>query len=155
MNPIKPMQILPVLAASLLLAACATTPGSKTAATGADDSSHATLKQRAQQRWDYLINHEAEKAYDYLTPGYRQTISRESYAANMNNRPVQWTGATVGEVTCEQPAVCQVTVKVEYQVQMPQTGGAKVKSSIELNEGWLLLDGQWYHLPNKAGGLTG
>ena len=51
------------------------------------DEDASVIKEKAVQRWDYLIAHQAEKAYDFLSPGYRTTITRENYAAGMNNRP--------------------------------------------------------------------
>ena len=51
------------------------------------------VEKRAVERWNYLVARQAEKAYDYLSPGTRETQTRESYAASMNNRPVKWTAA--------------------------------------------------------------
>ena len=60
-----------------------------------DKDSVAQVDTRAVERWNYLIAHQAEKAYDYLSPGTRETQTRESYAAAMNNRPVKWTRGQV------------------------------------------------------------
>ena len=53
----------------------------------------ADVEKRATERWNFLIAHQAEKAYDYLSPGTRETQTRERYAKSMNSRPVQWTQA--------------------------------------------------------------
>src|SRR5688572_22783391 len=55
-----------------------------------DKANPDTIDTRAVERWNYLIAHQAEKAYDYLSPGFRSTQTREVYASSMNSRPVQW-----------------------------------------------------------------
>src|SRR5512141_2345330 len=83
-----------VLLAPLALAACGgaasvKAPASDSASvkTPGDDSA---LEKRAVERWNLLIAHKADKAYDFLSPGTRTTESREKYTADMNNRPVHW-----------------------------------------------------------------
>ncbi len=143
---------LAVAAASLLLAACAATDTrSDTAGASASaSSSQETLKQRAKQRWDYLINKQAAKAWDYLTPGYRATTTREKYAADMNNRPVQWESATIIKTDCAQADNCEVFVSVGYQVRIPGAGGV-AHAFAPVQERWLLLHNQWYYLPSEGG----
>ena len=42
----------------------------------ADHSKSENVDRRAVERWNHLIAHQAEKAYDYLTPGFRATSPR-------------------------------------------------------------------------------
>ncbi|MHB8448820.1 MAG: hypothetical protein ACYC9P_12955, partial [Rudaea sp.] len=44
------------------------------------DEDASVIKTKAVQRWDDLIARKADKAYDFLAPGYRKTISRAQYA---------------------------------------------------------------------------
>lgn len=137
-------RLLPLIAASALLAACAGSGVTR------DTTSQAALKERVQQRWQLLIDKQGAKAYTYLTPGYRQTISEAQYAARMNNRPIDWSGAKLGELACKQPATCDVHVFVAYSMLVPGMS-QDITSVAPLTEQWLLLDNQWYYLPQLRG----
>ncbi len=123
--------------ALLALAGCTTTVKKH------EDAS--VIKQRAVQRWDYLIAHQAEKAYDFLTPGYRQTESRELYEKRMNGRGLRWGKVHFASQKCDKD-VCHVHLIVDYSLRMGGPAGT-VKSSGFLTETWIRADGNWYYLP--------
>lgn len=102
---------------------------------------------RSVERWNYLIAHQAEKAYDYLSPGFRTTQTREAYANSMNSRPVQWTEAKFKSKECDAER-CKVQVDVTYSLTMPGLGGQAVGGTRTQTEVWLLVDGAWYFLPS-------
>lgn len=104
-----------------------------------------TIDRRSVERWNYLIAHQAEKAYDYLTPGFRQTQTRENYAAAMNSRPVQWKAVKFNKKECDADR-CKVTVDVTYAVTLG--GGAVADMTSSRQETWLLVDGEWFLLPS-------
>lgn len=131
-------------AAILMLAACAGTGNVKS-----DSASQATLKQRVEQRWAYLVDREAAKAWDYLTPGYRATITRQEYAGRMNHRPINWTSANLTKLECPTASKCTAYVMVNIKLMVPGIGPSA--SFSPLKETWLLLDNQWYYLPAKHG----
>lgn len=112
------------------------------------DEDASVIKEKAVQRWDYLIAHQAEKAYDFLSPGYRTTITRENYAAGMNNRPVSWQSVKFVGQTCE-PDVCTVTMKVTYKVTVNIHGSRNVNGGSEITERWIKDSGRWYFLPSS------
>lgn len=112
-----------------------------------DKSNPNTLDQRSVERWNHLISHEAEKAYDYLTPGYRATQTREQYASAMNNRPIAWKKATFENKECDGDR-CKVAVSVEYSLPVPGAPGKTSSAKSTQSETWLRIDGQWYYLPN-------
>lgn len=117
------------------------------AAAGCTDKSNPdTIDRRSVERWNYLIAHQAEKAYDYLTPGFRQTQTRENYATAMNSRPVQWKAAKFNKKECEADR-CKVTIDVTYSVTLG--GGAVAETTSSRLETWLLVDGEWFTLPNS------
>lgn len=111
-----------------------------------DKSSPDTIDRRSVERWNYLIAHQAEKAYDYLTPGFRQTQTRENYAAAMNSRPVQWKAVKFNKKECDADR-CKVTVDVTYAVTLG--GGAVADMTSSRSETWLLIDGEWFLLPSS------
>lgn len=112
-----------------------------------DKSNPDMVDKRSVERWNHLIAHEAEKAYDYLTPGYRATKSRQDYANAMNNRPIQWTSASFKDKTCDDDR-CRVDVNVGYQMAVPGTAGRNAQSESVQTETWIRVNGEWYFLPN-------
>jgi len=109
----------------------------------------ADIDKRAEERWNLLITHKAEKAYDYLTPGKRATQTRESYAAAMNNRPVRWSSAKFKSKECDADR-CKVLLDVSYSVVMPGTGslGKPIEATSTQSETWVHVEGDWYFLPS-------
>jgi hypothetical protein len=129
-------------AAALLAAAALTACGST--AVRKDEGSG--VEARALQRWNFLIAHEAEKAYDYLSPGFRQTITREKYAEQKNDVAVRWKAARVSSHSCEADS-CTVTVLIDTQVPMPGIGKAQ-QATLPTEEHWIKVDRAWYYLPD-------
>jgi hypothetical protein len=112
---------------------------------GCNRDSTAEIDKRAVERWNYLIAHQAEKAYDYLTPGTRETQTRETYAASMNNRPVRWTAAKFNRKECDADR-CKVYIDVTYSVVMPSVG-KPVETTSTQSETWVHVNDGWYFLP--------
>jgi hypothetical protein len=127
-----------VLLAAAALAACGSTPVRK------DEGS--VVEARALERWNFLIAHEAEKAYDYLTPGFRKTITRDKYAEQKNDVALRWKAAHVGGHSCETDS-CTVTVMIDTLVPMPGIGRAQ-PATLPTEEHWIKLDRTWYYLPD-------
>jgi hypothetical protein len=125
-------------ALALLLGGC--TLGNK--------DSTAEVDTRAVERWNFLIAHQAEKAYDYLSPGTRETQTRESYAAAMNNRPVKWTAAKFNRKECDADR-CKVYIDVSYSVAMMRGGpsGKPFATTSTQSEIWVHVQDGWYFLP--------
>lgn len=108
----------------------------------------ADVEKRAMERWNLLIAHQAEKAYDYLSPGTRETQTRESYAAAMNSRPVQWTAAKFNRKECDADR-CKLYIDVSYSLAMPGAGaiGKAIGSTSTQSETWVRVKDDWYFLP--------
>ena len=125
------------LALPLALAACA--PQVKP-----DDG--AVVEQRATERWNLLIAHKAEKAYDYLTPGYRQTISRQKYAEQKNDVALQWKAVHVAGHTCDGDS-CNLDLRVDVTAVMPGIG-KPAPATVPVVEHWTKVNGNWFYLPD-------
>jgi hypothetical protein len=106
------------------------------------------LSARATARWRHLIERKAELAYDFLTPGYRETRTREDYAQAMNNRPVKWQDVAFIDASCDEPEVCVVRLNITYELEMPVRMTGKVSSIDVLDEKWIFADGEWFMLPD-------
>jgi hypothetical protein len=137
-------------AASSLLGGCASTGG---AGGGTKGESADVLQKRSVERWDLLIAHKAEKAYDYLSPGFRETRKREVYAEEMNNRGVRWNKVSYGSQDCDGDT-CKVHLFVDYKVDMGVMAG-KVPAGSPVTETWVKIDGRWYYLPEQRAAKLG
>jgi hypothetical protein len=116
------------------------------AAKPAKEESADVIQQKSIERWNFLIAHQAEKAYDYLSPGYRSTKTREAYAKEMNERPLRWTKATYGSQQCDGDT-CKVRLVVNYAVRLPAMT-QNTNAFAPLVETWIKADGHWYYLPD-------
>jgi hypothetical protein len=129
-----------IVAAAAALAACSSTGGSR-----GDEG--AVVEARALERWNLLIAHQAEKAYDYLSPGFRQTVTREKYAEQKNDVAIRWKAAHVNGHHCDGDS-CTVTVMIDTRVQMPGLGKA-APATLPSEERWVKVDRSWYYLPDN------
>jgi hypothetical protein len=134
----KRIQCIPAAMAALTLAL---------AGCGTDKSNPDNVDHRAVERWNYLIAHQAEKAYDYLTPGVRATRTRDDYAAAMNSRSLQWKSVKFNHKQCDADH-CTAYVEVTFSVKLPMTGRA-TETTQTITENWILVNGEWYYLPDK------
>ena len=132
-SPMKSIAAFALAALLLVLAGCA------------DKASPDNVDRRSVERWNYLIAHQAEKAYDYLTPGFRATQPRNTYATAMNNRPVQWKSVHFNHKQCDADR-CDVAVDVTYSILMPGVTIPSATVSTQ-SETWIVVDGNWYFLP--------
>ncbi len=144
-----------LIATALLVAGCASetkradiAPTAGEAAAGKSAPS-SEAERRAIERWDLLIAHKAEKAYEYLSPGYRATKKRDDYAREMNDRPVKWTKVLPYREVCEKPDVCVIDLQVDVSVKMPGVSQS-VASVGFVTETWIRSRGNWYLLPHAA-----
>lgn len=143
--------VLGMLMLSVLLGGCSGTQV-RNAGTGADSAATVTaavggtLEARAEQRWQLLIDGKPELAYDYLSPGYKQTRGRDEYAEITRNKPVKWVGVDFQDQDCD-GEVCKVRLMITYTLDMPVQMVGKVESVDFVTENWLWIDGDWYYLP--------
>jgi hypothetical protein len=132
-EPLKSTAAFALAALLLVVAGCA------------DNANPDNVDRRSVERWNYLIAHQAEKAYDYLTPGVRATQSRDAYASAMNTRPVQWKSVKFNSKECDADR-CKVHVDVTYSIKLPGLGKPMEATSSQ-SETWILVKGGWYFLP--------
>lgn len=112
----------------------------------ADKTNPDNVDRRSVERWNFLIAHHGEQAYDYLSPGFRSTQDRETYATTMNNRPLQWKSAKFKHKECDGDR-CKVDIDVTYLLIMPGAMTKPVESTSVQSETWILVNGEWFFLP--------
>lgn len=98
---------------------------------------------RALERWQALIQGDFEKAYGYLSPGYREVTSFTIYRSHIGEA-VRWKDATLEGISCAD-TVCDVTITVNYQYTAPPVG--EYKGEKFLKEKWVRVDDKWWFLP--------
>jgi hypothetical protein len=103
------------------------------------------VKALANQRWQYLIAGDFDKAYDMATPGFRKIRDLRDYRVRKSAVPVKWLAAEALRVVCtptEQPTKCVVRVKLDSEPMVP--GAPKAVLSSGIDETWLFEDGRWW-----------
>lgn len=107
----------------------------------------AAVKSRADQRWQLLMAGRLDDAYQLLAPGYRAVKSAAAYREDVKPAVV-WLSAEIASVNCENAEVCVAKVKLEAKPLLaPGFGNTKIVSHFD--ERWILVDGQWWHFPNR------
>ena len=119
----------------LLLSACATT-----------QQSEDVVGKRAQARWDAILADDLMTAYEYLSPGYRSSVSSIQYVRLILNKQVVWTGARYLGRECEE-AKCEVKIALDYALIGVLPGVKTFEATKDIEETWLLIDGVWYFVP--------
>jgi len=127
------------LRAITLGAAIAVAAGCASIGAGSRPAEQVVLE-RAQARWNALVERNFEAAYPFLTPGYRAVVPVGTYR-RQSTGPAQWEGAKAQSAKCE-AARCVVTVEITFRIGLP--GHADRVSSTYVDEIWVLEDGQWY-----------
>jgi len=96
--------------------------------------------ERAQARWNALVERDFATAYPYLTSGYRAVVPLQSYR-RQSTGPAQWESAKAQSAKCE-AARCIVSVAITFRLGLPGHGD-RVQTAY-VDETWVLEDGQWY-----------
>lgn len=121
------------------LAGCATSQAARDRA----------IPERAQDRWNALLVGDFERAYSFLSPGYRSSRSVTDYEIDIRTRRVQYTSAEYRGHSCE-AAVCIVQMMVGYRIAKPVQGVPEWSSNSIVTERWIELDGAWWFLPESG-----
>lgn len=121
----------------LLLSACATTK-----------STESPLEVRAMERWDTLLSGDLAGAYEYLSPGYRSSVSSLQYQRTLLLQRVRWTSAAYVGDECEE-GNCKVKVSLGYSIYGVLPGVKSFKGTQEIEESWVLVKNNWYLVPGQ------
>lgn len=106
-----------------------------------------TVESRAAARWELVLARDFEAAWEYMTPGFRQTTNRFDYARDMAGRPLRWLSAEVSGKECEED-LCKIKILVGYQAIGAPAGMGQMRLSREIEETWIRLDGAWWFVQN-------
>lgn len=126
-------------ACCFLLGACATT---------GTESPSAKVEPRAQARWDALLAGRLEAAYEYLSPGYRSSVSLLEYQRSVLTRKVEWLGAELIDSECSENT-CKVRISIDYRLWAAVPGVPKFEYTMDVTENWIRSNGQWWFVPDE------
>jgi hypothetical protein len=121
----------------LIVSACATTT-----------SSQEMIEERAMARWEVLLSGDLPAAYEYLSPGFRSSVSSLQYQRSVLRRRVRWTNARYIESNCDETA-CKVQISLNYTLYGALPGVKSFEGTQTIEESWVLVNGTWYLVPEK------
>ncbi len=102
-------------------------------------------EQRIEQRWAYLIEHDFASAWEMHSPGFKEMTPLSVFMVDMARRPIRVLEAELISVECE-GEVCDARINLTYQVTTGPTGVSRMRVPTEIEERWILHDGQWWYL---------
>lgn len=121
----------------MLLAACATTA-----------SKEAGIEKRVTARWAAILSGDLAGAYEFLSPGFRSSVSSLQYQRSILIMKVKWTNARYIESVCTE-TTCKVKISLGYTVYGGLPGVKSFDGAQIVYESWVLSDGNWYLVPDK------
>lgn len=113
---------------------------------GCQPQAEESIEERVLARWNYMIEREFAQAWEYYTPGYRQTMPRDQFEDDMKRRPIRWYEAELNSVECQENR-CSVTVDITYRAVSAPHGQSRMRLTRPLSETWVRMDDQWWYSP--------
>lgn len=110
-------------------------------------SAEESVRVRAGERWQALIEGKLDKAYEYEVPEYRKLYNVEQYQQSRPGVGI-WKKAEVVDVACTEN--CVVTMRIYVTMKFARWGETMDTSSL-LKEQWMrdTGSGEWFHLSSK------
>ena len=100
----------------------------------------------AEKRQAALMEHDFKKAYQYMSPGYRQLNTLEDFNTSFAG-VYRWESSEVVSAACEED-ICRVNVNILFDMGMlPDTGGAEPEKYLiprTNRETWVKLNNKWW-----------
>jgi len=131
------VQLLAVLALSLILAGCTGLAGPKA-------DSRQVLAARAEARWAALIDGDFGKAYGYETPAYRAATPLRLFSSRFGSA-LRWDKAEVIEVLPDAEGETAVVRMMIFYTTMDPVGGV-IEGQRPVDETWVNTGGDWWHV---------
>ena len=136
--PVRRYLKIALMVSGLMLLSACTVPENK----------QSSIEERVNARWDALLAGDLAGAYEYLSPGYRSSVSSLQYQRMVLLRQIEYTSAKYVNSECEQ-ATCTVAVLVGFTVYGAVPGVKSFDGSRNIEESWVMVDGNWYIVPSR------
>ena len=118
-----------------------------TACAAAQKSPEEAAEARAADRLVAVLAEDYATDYEFLSPGYRSSVTLAQHQRTMALRKVRWLDATVAGSECSGD-VCKVRISIEYEVYGAVPGMSRFKSMGAAEEDWIFTDEDWYLVPS-------
>jgi hypothetical protein len=102
------------------------------------------LRERVKTYWEYKINQEFDKSYEFEAPIYRKKVNLVNYIRGFNINLVRWNGAMIDNIKVESDSA-MIDMNLRVKVNLPGIKTNEYNSLIK--EKWVKVDGMWYHIP--------
>ncbi len=102
------------------------------------------VAERAQQRWDHIIEGNPGAAWSLYTPGFREINPVRDFSWEMNRRAVVYERAEVRRVDCPDEARCTALVQIAYRAPTAPSGMGQIALERGIQETWVRIDGEWW-----------
>ena len=100
------------------------------------------VTERAEGRWQALVEGDFRQAYEFESPAYRSLTPYERFRAQFGDAAV-WHGAEVTKVTVgEAGDVADLVLSLDYTAITPS--GESYKGRRGIKEKWLMSSGDWW-----------
>lgn len=111
------------------------------------NSAEEVLRERVMAYWNYKINGEFDKSYEFEDPFYRETVSMVSYIKSFSGA-VKWRGLEITGMKID-GEVADIGLNLRLDVAIPQFNAGTINSAI--TEKWVNVEGKWHHIQPKKG----
>ena len=114
------------------------------------DPEKGKLDNRVMDYWNAKINKDFKVAYQYLSPGWRENESENSYIRRIGASTVKWLAVEIKRKECKQTDLCKLFIEIIYEYQFKGVGSKKIKVPALVGENWILKSNVWYHIPTET-----
>ena len=109
-------------------------------------SDEEVLRERVTAYWNYRVNLELEKSYEYEYPLTRKMQNLVSYIQSFNVGAVQWKSFDIKKISMEEDTA-HVDLALKARLRLP---GIRVSEpETVVTDQWARYEGQWYHVLNR------
>ena len=102
-----------------------------------------SLEERVNARWQYVVDRDFVEAWEFYSPGYRETHPRAAFVDDMASRQLRYLGGAFKDASCEGDR-CTVQVEVTYQLVAGARALRNKEVRTSLQERWIWLDNRWW-----------
>jgi len=106
------------------------------------------IESRATARWHAILSGDLVDAYDYLSPGYKSSVSLNQYQRHILLMRVKWKDARYLESDCTK-TTCNVKISIDYVLYGALPGVKSFEGTQTIDESWVRIDDIWYFVPDN------
>lgn len=105
------------------------------------------VRERSEAKWQALVAGDYDKAYGYLSPGFRLKLDKIAFHNRYRNK-LTFHSATVTRVECRKD-ICELDVELDYTIHAMPPFAIDFRRPEIRTEKWILSEGDWWFVPKK------